>query len=62
MFSRATEAGLWTPPHDAVSTIAAALKAHWLAAKAAAQGPFWGKRQNWQDVPRHYLNQITTSR
>jgi hypothetical protein len=62
MLSRAAEAGFFNPPNETVSAIGAALCAHWSAAKAAAKAQFWAKPQNWLDVPRHYLNRVTTSR
>ena len=62
MISRA-EVGLLIPPQDKVSAIGATLRAHWtMATAAAAKAQFWTKTQNWLNVPRHYLNRITTSR
>jgi hypothetical protein len=61
MLSRATEVGLFNPTNQTVSAIGAALCAHWAAAKAAAKAQFWAKPQNWHNVPRHYLNRVTTS-
>jgi hypothetical protein len=62
MLSRAAAAGFWTPTNETVAAIGAAVCAHWIAAKAAARDQFWGKPQSWLDVPRHYLNRVTTSR
>jgi hypothetical protein len=62
MLSRATDVVLFTPTNETVTAIGAALCAHWVAAKAVAKAQFWGKPQNWLDVPRHYLNRVTTSR
>jgi hypothetical protein len=62
MISRATTAGLLPQPNEKVSAIGATLRAHWGATAAAAKAQFWTKPQNWLDVPRHYLNRITTSR
>jgi hypothetical protein len=62
MLSRAADVGLLTPANQTVSTIGAALCAHWAIAKAATRAQFWAKPQNWLNVPRHYLNRVTTSR
>lgn len=62
MLSRAAEVGFWTPTNETVASIAAVITAHWVTAKAAARNQFWDKSQNWLDVPRHYLNRVTTSR
>jgi hypothetical protein len=64
MLSRAADVGFWTPAtKDTVTAIGAALCAHWVAAKAAAQAQFWpATQQNWLDVPRRYLNRVTIGR
>lgn len=62
MLSRATGVGVLVPPNQTVSSIGPALRAHWAVAKAAARAQFWSKPQNWLNVPRHYLNRVTTSR
>jgi hypothetical protein len=63
MLSKVATAGFWTPTNETVTAIAAALGAHWTAAKAAAKDQFWGRTTpNWLNVPRHYLNRVTTHR
>jgi hypothetical protein len=65
MLSRAADVGFWTPAtKETVTAIGAALCAHWAAAKAAAKAQFWtpSTQQNWLDVPRRYLNRVTTGR
>lgn len=63
MLSRTAQVAYWTPPNETVAAIGATLCAHWAAAKAAAQSPFWRKSPSWLDLPRHHtLTRITTSR
>jgi len=62
MISRATTAGFLPQPNEKVSAIGATLRAHWATTAAAAKAQFWTKPQNWLDVPRNYLNRVTTSR
>lgn len=63
MLSKATQMALWSPPpNETVAAIGAALCAHWVAAKAAAKAQFWSKSRSWIEMPRRYLNSVTTSR
>ena len=45
---------LWEPPNETVEAIAAAIAAHWNAAKAFREQTFWPDAASWLDRTYHF--------
>ncbi len=45
---------LWEPPNETLEAIAAAIAAHWNAAKAFREQTFWPDAASWLDPVYHF--------
>jgi hypothetical protein len=47
---------LWRPPDEALESVAAAIAAHWNAAKAYREHLFWPAAESWLRSAYHFTN------
>jgi hypothetical protein len=45
---KASKDWVWSPPTEAIETIASVLSAHWAAAKSQQLSVFWPKSASWR--------------
>ena len=45
---KASRNWVWSPPNEAIETIASALSAHWTAAKSQQLKAFWPNTASWR--------------
>jgi hypothetical protein len=45
---KASKNWVWSPPTEAIETIASVLSAHWAAAKSQQLSVFWPKSASWR--------------